>query len=169
MPEARRLQWLAARTAAKEAVEALTGIPAHTVEIDTEPSGRPVVRVGDVAVSLAHTDGVALALAAPAGRVGVDVERLAPPPPGFAEGAFGPDELALLPATARDEWLLRGWCAKEAVAKAIGDGLGGRPRAFPVTAIDAETGRVTVTAAGEQFVASTSVEGGLVFATAQCE
>jgi phosphopantetheinyl transferase len=169
VPERRRLQWLAARTAAKEAVEALTGIPARSVEIDTEAGGRPVVRGDVAAISLAHTDGVALALAAPAGRVGVDVERLASPPVGFAEGAFAPSELDLLPAAAHDEWLLRAWCAKEAVAKALGNGLGGRPQALPVTSVDLTTGRVTITVDGEQRVAATAVQDDLVVATTQCQ
>jgi len=169
LPEPRRVQWLAARTAAKEAVEALTGIAAQTVEIDTEPNGRPVVHLDGVAISLAHTDGVAIAVAAPGGRVGVDLERLAPPPPAFAEAAFSRDELALLPADAHAEWLLRAWCAKEAVAKALGEGFGGRPQAFPISALDAATGRITVTVAGEQLVASTALQGDLVVATTQCE
>ena len=66
---------------------------------------------------------------------------------GFAELAFAPDEHELLGRLSADnleEWQLRCWCAKEAVAKALGSGLSRGPRALTVTAIDPGTGRIEV-------------------------
>jgi phosphopantetheinyl transferase len=140
------------------------------IEIDTDPDGRPVVRLdGAPVVSVAHTDGVAVAVAACEGTVGVDVERLAAPPPGFATAAFGADELEELPGERREEWLLRAWCAKEAVAKALGDGLRGRPKALAVGAVDASSGRIVVRVAGAPLTAHTAVQDDLAVATTLCE
>ena len=61
--------------------------------------------------------------------------------------AFAPDEQALLdglPADATEEWTLRVWCAKEAVAKALGTGLLGDPRTVGVIGVDEHTGRIAV-------------------------
>jgi phosphopantetheinyl transferase (holo-ACP synthase) len=143
-PPRRRLEWLAARTAAKEAVAELAQracgvqlLPAE-IEILADEEGRPYVgaeleaQLGCRAiVSLAHTGGRAVAAAAltsPGGRsrIGVDIEALGLPRPGFADAALRAPERALLAAHGlldSEEWLLRCWCAREAAAKAVGTGL----------------------------------------------
>jgi malonyl CoA-acyl carrier protein transacylase/phosphopantetheinyl transferase len=169
-PEPRRLEWLGARTAAKEAVQQLVrehrGIEPRLAEIELVPddAGRPVVRGLDPApvVSLSHTDGRAVALAALEGRVGIDIERLGPRPAGFREAAFGGEERELFDG---DEWMLRCWCAKEAVAKAAGSGLAGNPRSAQIVAVDLATGRIDVAFAGERMVAHSFRDGDLIVAT----
>jgi phosphopantetheinyl transferase len=52
--------------------------------------------------------------------------------------AFAAVEIDLLPATNRDEWVTRCWCAKEAVGKARGTGLAGNPKSLAITAIEQE-------------------------------
>jgi phosphopantetheinyl transferase len=167
---ARQLEWLAARTAAKEAVQGLLAEQAGLVvqpadiEILSDVEGRPVVdgpwreALGVPAdavpvVSLSHTQGYALALAAwPAlrgatGTVGIDIEVVAGRPAGFAAMAFAPDEqylLDALPTDASEEWTLRAWCAKEAVAKALSLGLLGDPRTVGVVGLDERTGQIAV-------------------------
>lgn len=164
-PDHRQLEWLGARTAAKEAVQLLVRrhyglelLPAD-IEIHAGLDGQPLVTGSWLAsvggapiVSLAHTDGLAVALAAlPADggirRVGIDIERLKERPDGFADVAFDEIERGLIHATAainEREWLLRCWCAKEAAGKAVGLGLVDGPRSFAVVAIDVESGRVLV-------------------------
>jgi phosphopantetheinyl transferase len=98
-------------------------------------------------VSLAHTQGTAVALAALGGRVGIDVERLRERGREFAAVAFADVERALLAslgADVRDEWMLRCWCAKEAVGKALGSGLTRGPQGLAVTAVEPDSGKILV-------------------------
>lgn len=213
LPPARQLEWLAARTAAKEAVQQLLAeqaglaVQPADVEITSDTEGRPVVDgpwravLGVPAeavpvVSLCHTQGYALALAAwpalagtagpagsagPVGTVGIDVEVVTGRPAGFAAMAFAPDEQSLLdtcPAEAVEEWTLRAWCAKEAVAKALGTGLLGDPRTVGIVGIDTSTGRIAVEirgalaerlgAAYEPLGVNTLRAGPLVVGTTDC-
>jgi phosphopantetheinyl transferase len=127
------------------------------IEIHADDRGRPIVG-GDWAgavgarpvVSLAHTEGHAVALAALGGTVGIDIEPMRQPAPGFAAAAFTDRERELLgglPAHIADEWALRCWCAKEALAKALGVGLS-NPDDVIVTAVDAGVGRVEASITG---------------------
>jgi acyl transferase domain-containing protein/phosphopantetheinyl transferase (holo-ACP synthase) len=187
-PEPRRLEWLAARTAGKEAVADLvrdaTGIDLWPAEIEllTDERGAPVVVLPAIdgletvvpVVSLAHTAGEAVALAAliaraqDAGRPGIDIEQIRPRPPGFAEAALTASERARLPsgaASETDEWLLRCWCAKEAAGKSAGTGLGAGLPAPGIAAVHADGGRVLVDVGGARMTVHTRREGPLVFAT----
>ncbi|MFE5628839.1 beta-ketoacyl synthase N-terminal-like domain-containing protein [Streptomyces sp. NPDC056543] len=121
-------------------------------------------------VSIAHCAeaGVAFARHPPTGGgggegegargcgVGIDIEEVTEPTGSTVATVLSPAEQELL--TARQAvggdgggrgggqaalWFTRFWAAKEAVAKAEGTGLGGRPRAFEVTG--AEGNRLTVT------------------------
>jgi phosphopantetheine--protein transferase-like protein len=175
VPEPRQLEWLGARTAAKEAVQELVRachgldlLPAD-IEIDADELGRPLVGgswLGDIdavpIVSLAHTGGSAVALAGLAApqaelgtgvaRVGIDVEYLRPRSDGFAELTFTTEErqrLESLGPDLVDEWMLRCWCAKEAVAKAVGSGLIRGPQEVSAVAIHPESGRIEVQLRGD--------------------
>jgi phosphopantetheinyl transferase (holo-ACP synthase) len=166
-PESRRLEWLAGRAAAKEAVRSLLAsqhgldVPLPDIEIHHDEQGRPLVDgawrdlVPDLpVVSIAHTQGLAVAVAglapARAGEallLGIDAEYVAERAPGFAEVAFDGDELRTirsLPPGLQEEWLHRAWCAKEAVGKALGVGLIEGPRCVRVDDIDPEGGKVAV-------------------------
>ena len=84
--------------------------------------------------------------------IGVDIEYVGRMRAGTDTLAFTPDEQSLLssvPSIDQDSWRLRLWCAKEAVAKALGQGLVGGPQAFIVKKLDPETGTVHVGLAGE--------------------
>jgi phosphopantetheine--protein transferase-like protein len=151
----RQIEWLAGRIAAKDAVRSALwergaqAVFPIEVEIVDEPSGRPNVvsaRATDLAVSIAHKRGIAVALLG-RGRgcaPGVDVERVEPRDAGFERTAFGEAERALLEriaaggSDARLEWIARFWAAKEALAKARGSGLGGAPGRFPIERVDGE-------------------------------
>jgi acyl transferase domain-containing protein/phosphopantetheinyl transferase len=175
LPERRRLEWLGARTAAKEAVAEILrehaglDLPPADIEILPGPDGAPRVEVlgGSVVVSLAHSDGECVALAAlGAARVGIDVERLRELPAGFAEAALTEDERRLLPPDPAGEWLLRCWCAKEAAGKAVGSGMASGPDRPALAAVEPERERVTVTVGGRRLDARTVRDGDLIAATA---
>jgi 4'-phosphopantetheinyl transferase EntD len=77
----------ASRLAARRAIRALAG-PRTRIAVQRRPGRAPLARVDgreSVALSLAHCDGRAVAIAACADtRVGVDLERLAAVPPEHA-------------------------------------------------------------------------------------
>lgn len=156
-PQARRGHLLG-RIAVKDAVRHLLWsqgrgplFPAE-IEVVNEPSGRPRVRGAHglefppLEVSLSHCREVAVALCRPAGRgVGIDVEEIVPRDQGALAFALTDQERRLLGELARssgespDLWFARFWTAKEAVGKAEGTGLGGRPRDFEVVTACAST------------------------------
>ena len=152
---AARPEWLLGRVAVKDAVchwlwERGAGpLLPHDVRVWNEPGGRPRVSVpgGRVLhVSLAHRRGVAVAAVGPgaagfdeaARHVGVDVELVEPRSATFAGLMMRAPEAKLGQGRPRDEWLTAVWTAKEAVAKADGTGLRGRPKDWAVQAVDGD-------------------------------
>ena len=186
-PEPRRLEWLAARTAGKEAVADLVrdaaGIDLWPAEIEllTDERGAPVVVLPAIdgletvvpVVSLAHTAGEAVALAAlvaraqDAGRPGIDIELIRPRPPGFAEAALTASERG--PAAVGSRRPTSGCCAAGARRKPPASPRG--PGSVPVSrppgspAVQADGGRVLVDVGGARMTVHTRREGPLVFAT----
>jgi acyl transferase domain-containing protein/4'-phosphopantetheinyl transferase EntD len=192
--EKRRNDWLRGRAVAKDAVRlflkqryGMRLCPAD-IEIAKDEHGRPHAR-GPWAegleavpvVSLAHADGIAVALAGDGARgrgVGIDIEPLGRVQAGFESAAFTHEELELLSSgdgRLREEQALRLWCAKEAVAKALGRGMLDGPRCLAAKQLDARTGVVEVSLSGElarrfpesaatRLTAHTAREGNLVVA-----
>jgi phosphopantetheinyl transferase len=164
-PEARATLRLWGRVAAKDAVRRIWAAqgksPVYPADlaIEQDARGRPQVRslvepgrTDLPAVSIAHTTGVAVAIAAPdpAARLGIDVEPIAQRSPDFERLALGDAERACLdrlapePGPRRGEWVTRLWCAKEAVAKATGLGLAAGPASVAIVRADGTTGEVAV-------------------------
>jgi acyl transferase domain-containing protein/phosphopantetheinyl transferase (holo-ACP synthase) len=156
LPPARRMAWLAARTAGKEALADLLlthhgrRVDIREIELLADDRGRPVAGgpalVGlaePPGVSLAHRGEHAIALVALRGAPGIDLEIAGPRPERFNDVAFAEAERALI-AALDDEWALRCFCAKEAAGKALGTGLPGGPRDMTVTAVDPAERLVTV-------------------------
>jgi phosphopantetheinyl transferase len=194
-PELRKNDWLFGRIAAKDAVRHLWrqrhGVrlfPAD-IEIETDAHGRPIARRRGPAsaeelpaISITHSGGVMAALAAFGRPVGIDLERIEPRAPGFEEMAFDESERGLLDqfGDRRDEGITRLWCAKEAVAKALGRGLSEGPPSVAVRGVDVKTGTVQV-ALGPALVeaypqwrmdllrAKTVRDGAWIVATSFCE
>jgi len=153
-PQQRLTEWLFGRMAAKDCVRALWQrlhgrrlFPAD-MEIDTDEHGRPLVRLlGEAAaelprISIAHSGGVVAAMAAFARRVGIDLEPVLPRDAKFERTAFDRRERELLDRFGgdRDEAIARFWCAKEAVAKALGRGLVEGPGTVAVRQVDPQSG-----------------------------
>jgi malonyl CoA-acyl carrier protein transacylase/phosphopantetheinyl transferase len=159
-PRAAR-QWLLGRIAVKDAVrqwlwDAGAG-PVFPIEITVSngPSGQPLV-AGPFAeapeVSLAHTGSLAAALVGAPGHppgVGIDIEQITDRDDRTVAAILTDNERLLLDALCssgptRMSWVTRFWAAKEAIAKAAGTGLGGRPHRYAVEQVDGH--RLLVTA-----------------------
>jgi phosphopantetheine--protein transferase-like protein len=97
-------------------------------------------------VSLAHTGSLAAALVGNLGcspGVGIDIERITDRDELTVAAILTDAERHLLAAVCpsvaeRPSWVTRFWSAKEAVAKAAGTGLGGRPHRFAVERVDGD-------------------------------
>jgi acyl transferase domain-containing protein/phosphopantetheinyl transferase len=157
-PRAAR-QWLLGRIAVKDAVrqwlwDAGTG-PVYPVEITVgnDERGRPSVTgpfAALPAVSLAHSGPFAAAVVGHPDLddpPGVDIELIEARDADTEAALMTEAERDLLddvcrssldPHTARAGWLTRFWTAKEAVAKAEGTGLDGRPHRFVVERADGD-------------------------------
>ena len=147
MPAGRRTEWLRGRIAVKDAVRRLLFELGHPevfpieIRIGADASGRPTASsrfAEDIRVSIAHKDGVAVALATIGRDTGIDLETIQPRDDAFVRLSFAPQELELLPDGDRDEWLTRLWAAKEAAAKAAGTGIRGLPREIMASAVEGE-------------------------------
>jgi acyl transferase domain-containing protein/phosphopantetheinyl transferase len=185
LPETRQLEWIGARTAAKDAVAELLArhgldlLPAD-IEILADDGGSPRVATAGLEglgvepiVSLAHSQAEATALAAliPPGAgtvIGIDVERLRPAPAGLSAAALTPEERRLLdqvPPELADEWLLRCWCAKEAAGKAVGVGVAPGADGPVIASVDPDREHVVVQVRGRRLSAHTGRDGDLIVAT----
>lgn len=165
-PRGRR-QWLLGRIAVKDAVRQWLWDrgegpvwPAE-LRVGNDETGRPYVTgvhgrdLPALDVSLAHCAEAAVAIVRPhrpGPGPGIDIEEVADRSPQTLAAALGADELRLLRRLSDGSgdgealWFTRFWAAKEAVAKAEGTGLGGRPRDFAV--LDATPAGDLLTVAG---------------------
>ncbi len=107
-------------------------------EIVVEKGGRPHFSNASLPdFNLSHSGGVAAAVVGD-GRVGIDLqeENLSFDPAALATRFFGADEAAAIvkaPICERQELFFRLWTQKEAVGKALGDGLAATLRGIPVS------------------------------------
>src|SRR5690349_20706325 len=126
--QTRRREWLAGRVAAKRAIGGFFGasLPLSHVELEPREAAAPRCLVRDgcgrwtlapVVISIAHTEGVAIAVAAsPSTRIGVDVDR---------EGDIDADQKRYFLAPSERVYAQRFgatliWVLKEALWKALG-------------------------------------------------
>ena len=160
---ARRTEWLFGRIVAKEAVRRYMKDYYQArwsdadVQIWADDSGKPHA-LGDwseflttkLDIAIAHTAQFVVAVAAANARVGVDVESVARDLSSeFAAGVFTPDEMELAAQAANAaKALIRFWCAKEAVSKALGTGIRYSPKELVVTSYQPDSGALTVSLEG---------------------
>jgi phosphopantetheinyl transferase len=126
----RRAQFEAGRKLLHHAAGEIFGAARYVVEVLDE---RPVVTLegapAPAAASISHSGDVVICGLAASGLLGVDVERIRPRRQweGLAEFALHPTELRQLEELSDAErWpaFYRVWTLKEALAKALGAGLG---------------------------------------------
>ncbi|MFD5512874.1 beta-ketoacyl synthase N-terminal-like domain-containing protein [Streptomyces sp. NPDC127051] len=170
-PPRSRRQWLLGRIAAKDAVRhhlwRHSGDPVFPAEVRilNHEGGRPFAlgvhdrRLPDIDISLAHRAEAAVAIARPRAPgqappgIGIDIEEIAERSQATMAVALSDAERTLLDALCPPDgdsvakWFTKFWAAKEAVAKAEGTGLRGRPRDFTVNEAASDGLVVTVTAA----------------------
>jgi phosphopantetheinyl transferase len=186
----RRREWLMGRLAAKDAVRRHlesagggVGIGREAIAILADAWGRPHVAGPPIAIAIAHTRGVAAAVAgATRDGLGLDIERLDRRRGDYERAAFSDEERRRLeagPAQERAARALRLFCAKEAVAKAIGRGLMGSPLNLRLAASDEDVTRADLEIAGRlerelpalrnrRLTAWIDERDGLIVAVARC-
>ena len=156
---ARRTEWLFGRIVAKEAVRRYmkdfyqARWSDADVQIWADDSGKPHA-LGEwseflttkLDIAIAHTAQFVVAVVAANARVGVDVESVTRDLSSeFAAGVFTPDEMELAAQAANAaKALIRFWCAKEAVSKALGTGIRYSPKELVVTSYQPDSGALTV-------------------------
>jgi len=193
--EQRESQWLFDRLAAKDAVRLLWHarhgqrlFPADII-IEMKEDGTPLAHRRGASgpepfpiVSIARNGDVVAALAAFGPYAGIALEHLQGGASGLEESGFLKDERKLLDRFGpdRDEWMMRLWCAKLAMGKALNCDKADKAGSIEVCDADPETGRVKVklgSSLGEFFpelrsgtlIAHTARDGDLVVATSFCE
>jgi len=127
--------WIVARAALRTALGARLGVPAAEVEFAEGPHGKPELPGMRLRFNLSHSGERAVIAMADGVEVGIDVERTARSSRAV-ERTLTDGERAALPAGDRHVELLRVWCRKEALAKAIGGGLGWAPENFDTSCPD---------------------------------
>ncbi len=151
----RRLEWLLGRTAAKESVRRLLVHnynlyePSADIAIWKDSLGKPHP-IGDwrsqvstsVELTIAHTEGLIIGAATTQGRLGIDVESTGRDlTEEFLRGVFTLEEQELATKSGDGPTaVLRFWCAKEAISKALGTGIRFAPTDLRIRASDPATG-----------------------------
>ncbi|RJG09587.1 4'-phosphopantetheinyl transferase superfamily protein [Massilia cavernae] len=136
---ARQREWLLGRVAAKDAARCWSGTQMHPAAFGIEYDGAGQPRVASwpaglaaPCISIAHCGEHAIAVAS-AGPAGIDIEKIAARDEHCVASFTSPLERALLAGMeggARDAWITRLWCAKEALGKRLGTGVDHAPSRF---------------------------------------
>lgn len=139
-----RIAYRIGRGRLREILGTLTGATPGALRFTYGDHGKPALP-GGPAFSLSHSGGLAC-LAVADRALGVDIEAHREIEEGVAERFFSPTEYAALSALPAPGWtdgFFRCWTRKEAVVKAMGDGLSIPLDRFDVTLGPAEPPRMT--------------------------
>jgi 4'-phosphopantetheinyl transferase len=129
---ARPEPWIAARAALRTVLARRLNLPARTITFAAGPHGKPELPDRRLRFNLTHSGERALIALADGVEVGIDVERTDRRSRAIERTLTEGERAALLPHD-RHRALLQVWCRKEALAKAIGGGLGWAPETFDTT------------------------------------
>jgi 4'-phosphopantetheinyl transferase len=155
-------RWIVARAAVRIVLGGRLGLAPAEVEIATGAHGKPELVGAPLRFNHSHSGDRALVALADGVEVGVDVERTARRSTAI-ERTLTDGERAALTGGDRHTELLRIWCRKEALAKAIGGGLGWAPETFDTSAPDGHA--LVDLELGEGYVGALAVAGGLAGVT----
>jgi 4'-phosphopantetheinyl transferase len=127
--------WTVARGALRELLGARLGVAPADVRLAAGPHGKPEIPGESLRFNVSHTRSLAVIALASGFEVGVDVERLDRRSSAVERTLTAGESAAVATADGdRHVELMRVWCRKEALAKAIGGGLGWEPLRFDTTA-----------------------------------
>jgi len=120
-----RRRYAASHVAVRRVLAPYLGVKPSAIGLEAGARGKPRVVGGAVHYSLSHSGAVAVIAVGRAHPVGIDVERVRALPAAAALrfACFTACERNHLDALPGETELLRLWTRKEAVVKAIGDGL----------------------------------------------
>ncbi|WP_088625583.1 4'-phosphopantetheinyl transferase superfamily protein [Oceanicola sp. 22II-s10i] len=130
-----RRAYILGRGRLREILGAEMGRAPAAVRFGYGAHGKPFV-TGGPWFNLSHSDGIACLSLHPSMDFGLDIEAFRQIEDGVAERFFSATEYASLSALPSDQWtagFFRCWTRKEAVVKAMGDGLSIPLDAFDVT------------------------------------
>jgi 4'-phosphopantetheinyl transferase len=129
-----RERWVVARAALRTVLARELAIAPAELRFALGPHGKPELPGAALRFNLSHSGDRAV-IAVAGVEVGVDVERTARRSRAV-ERTLTEGERAALTGPDRHVELLRIWCRKEALAKALGGGLGWAPETFDTTRPD---------------------------------
>jgi 4'-phosphopantetheinyl transferase len=150
-------RWIVTRAALRIVLGARLQSAPGDVDIAAGPHGKPWLPGTGLRFNLSHSGERALIALADGVEVGIDVERTARSSRAV-ERALTAGERAALGAGDHHIQLLQVWCRKEALAKAMGAGLGWSPESFD-TSRPGGYGLLDLTV-DDGYVAALAVEGG---------
>ena len=155
----RRTEWLFGRIAAKEAVRRFLKDYYQArwsdadIKIWADDLGKPHALgawseflTTKLDIAIAHTAQFVVAIASANARVGVDVESTRRDlSEEFTAGVFTHEELELAAQAVNPaQAVIKFWCAKEAVSKALGTGIRYSPREMVVSDFFADSGTISI-------------------------
>lgn len=172
----RRLEWLLGRIAAKESVRRYLGqhqIAAASVDVDVwkDDLGKPhplgpwsKQLSGDLDLTIAHTEGLIIAAVAPHGKLGLDIEGLGRDlTEDFLRGVFTLEEQELASKSGYGpDAVLRFWCAKEAISKALGTGIRFAPTDLRIRQSQIADGMLKIELLGQWVIQFPRYKGKLI-------
>ena len=160
----RRVEWLFGRAAAKETVRRFLKKfhQARWTDADipiwADDSGKPHPlgpwrehTTARIDLSIAHTSKLIVAAVAANARIGIDIEAIGRGlSEDFTKGVFTHEEMELAAHTGEAPTaILRFWCAKEALSKALGTGIRYSPKDMQIISIDTDTGQIQIELLGQ--------------------
>ena len=170
----RRLEWLFGRAVAKEATRRFLAKyhQAHWTGADipiwADDSGKPHPLGAwrehtnvQLDLSITHTQNLIVAAVIANGHIGIDVEQLGRNlTEEFTRGVFTQEELELAAKTGEGpDMILRFWCAKEALSKALGTGIRFSPLDLRILSVDVVSGKTEMELKGQWLEAFKSFRG----------
>gem|GEM_PF-554720 len=171
----RRAEWLFGRATAKEAVRRYlqkyqqSRWTSADIQIWADDSGKPhpigpwteLLKETNLDISIAHTPKLIVSAAASNARIGIDIE-----PTGrdlsedFANGVFTSEEMELAAQTGEGPvGMLKFWCAKEAISKALGTGIRYSPRDLHIVSVNTASGQLQIKLLGQWLDAFKQLKG----------
>jgi len=170
----RRVEWLFGRAAAKEAARRFlqkyhqARWTAADIPIWADDSGKPHPlgpwrehTAANIDLSIAHTSKLIVAAVVANAKIGIDIEAIGRDlSEDFTKGVFTHEEIELAAHTGEAPIaMLRFWCAKEAISKALGTGIRYSPKDLQITSIDPVTGQIHIQLLGQWLEAFKNLKG----------